>query len=200
MKTKERILKEALMLFAKEGYEAVSVRDIAAKLNITQAALYKHYKSKHDILESILEKMAEQDAAASRETGVPDMPYADAPSAYSKTDLASVKRFALRQFEWWTQDDFAAGFRRLVTIEQYASEDMSALFQQYFAGGVISYLEDIFCRSGVKDPYCAAVQFYSPMFMLYNLYDASADKGRVNEALKKHIRNFSPEGNYNEIY
>jgi AcrR family transcriptional regulator len=38
---KEKIMSEALKLFSRKGYEAVSVRDIAQKLNISPGALYK---------------------------------------------------------------------------------------------------------------------------------------------------------------
>lgn len=43
--TKERILEEALKLFAQSGYMGTSMNDIAAKLGVTKAALYKHYFS-----------------------------------------------------------------------------------------------------------------------------------------------------------
>ena len=54
--TKEQILMTSLKLFAKDGYEAVSVSDIAGKLGITKGALYKHYKNKRDIFDSIIER------------------------------------------------------------------------------------------------------------------------------------------------
>ena len=40
--TKENILIVALRLFAKDGYEAVSVSRIASELGMTKGALYKH--------------------------------------------------------------------------------------------------------------------------------------------------------------
>ena len=46
--TKEKILEEALKLFAQSGYMGTSMNDIASKLGVTKAALYKHYKSKQD--------------------------------------------------------------------------------------------------------------------------------------------------------
>ena len=52
--TKERILESALRLFARDGYEAVSVSMIAGELGMTKGALYKHYKSKRDIFDSIV--------------------------------------------------------------------------------------------------------------------------------------------------
>ena len=44
--TKEKILEEALKLFAQSGYMGTSMNDIASRLGVTKAALYKHYKSK----------------------------------------------------------------------------------------------------------------------------------------------------------
>jgi AcrR family transcriptional regulator len=61
--TKEKILEEALKLFAQSGYMGTSMNDIASKLGVTKAALYKHYKSKQEILDSIIEKMNELDIA-----------------------------------------------------------------------------------------------------------------------------------------
>ena len=52
--TKERILMTALRLFARDGYEAVSVSAIAGELGMTKGALYKHYRNKRDIFDSIV--------------------------------------------------------------------------------------------------------------------------------------------------
>ena len=52
--TKENILQVALGLFARDGYEAVSVSEIAGALGITKGALYRHYAGKRDIFDSIL--------------------------------------------------------------------------------------------------------------------------------------------------
>ena len=41
--TKERIIEEALRLFSEKGYAGTSMSDIAERLKITKAALYKHY-------------------------------------------------------------------------------------------------------------------------------------------------------------
>ena len=55
--TKERILETALELFAQNGYLGTSMNDIAARLGITKAALYKHYAGKQEILKRIVERM-----------------------------------------------------------------------------------------------------------------------------------------------
>ena len=59
--TKERILDEALKLFAQSGYMGTSMNDIADRMGVTKAALYKHYTSKQEILDSIVEKMNRMD-------------------------------------------------------------------------------------------------------------------------------------------
>jgi AcrR family transcriptional regulator len=48
--TRERILDIALELFSEQGYDKTSLRDIAARLGTTKAALYYHFARKEDIL------------------------------------------------------------------------------------------------------------------------------------------------------
>ena len=55
--TKENILRTALRLFARDGYEAVSTSAIAGELGMTKGALYKHYKNKRAIFDSIVARM-----------------------------------------------------------------------------------------------------------------------------------------------
>ena len=56
----EEILIVALHLFARDGYEAVSVSQIAGELDMTKGALYRHYKSKRDIFDCIVQRMEQQ--------------------------------------------------------------------------------------------------------------------------------------------
>ncbi|WP_432105165.1 TetR/AcrR family transcriptional regulator [Streptomyces sp. bgisy091] len=55
--TRQRIQDVALELFAEQGYEKTSLREIAEKLQVTKAALYYHFKTKEDILVSIFEDL-----------------------------------------------------------------------------------------------------------------------------------------------
>ena len=50
--TRARVQKVALELFAEQGYEKTSLREIAERLGVTKAALYYHFKSKEDIVHS----------------------------------------------------------------------------------------------------------------------------------------------------
>nr|WSW68529.1 TetR/AcrR family transcriptional regulator [Streptomyces sp. NBC_00995] len=55
--TRQRIQDVALELFAEQGYEKTSLREIAEHLDVTKAALYYHFKTKEDILVSIFEDL-----------------------------------------------------------------------------------------------------------------------------------------------
>ena len=60
--TRSRLRELALQLFAEQGYEKTSLREIAERLGVTKAALYYYFKSKEDIVRSLVEDyMAEID-------------------------------------------------------------------------------------------------------------------------------------------
>ncbi|WP_030421964.1 helix-turn-helix domain-containing protein [Streptomyces sp. SCSIO 75703] len=55
--TRQRIQDVALELFAEQGYEKTSLREIAERLDVTKAALYYHFKTKEEILVGIFEDL-----------------------------------------------------------------------------------------------------------------------------------------------
>jgi AcrR family transcriptional regulator len=60
--TRSRLRQLALEMFAEQGYEKTSLREIAERLGVTKAALYYYFKSKEDIVRSLVEDyMAEID-------------------------------------------------------------------------------------------------------------------------------------------
>src|ERR1700750_3355488 len=61
--TRSRVQEVALELFAEQGYEKTSLREIAERLGVTKAALYYHFKYKEDIVHSFTDDyFAELDA------------------------------------------------------------------------------------------------------------------------------------------
>ena len=194
--TKEQILMTSLKLFAKDGYEAVSVSDIAGELGITKGALYKHYKNKRDIFDSIIERMYQVDAQRAREHEVPEEKYEDRPEAYENISADSIKSFAVSQFMFWTEDVFASNFRKMLTLEQYRSKEMSELYQSCLTLGPVAYMEDIFRQmiaEGIlkkAEPKQLAVEFFSPLYLLINASDASEDKKMYTDMLNNHIERF----------
>jgi AcrR family transcriptional regulator len=58
--TRSRLRELALELFAEQGYEKTSLREIAERLGVTKAALYYYFKSKEDIVASLVEDYVAQ--------------------------------------------------------------------------------------------------------------------------------------------
>ncbi|MET8945281.1 TetR/AcrR family transcriptional regulator [Streptomyces sp. NPDC004542] len=57
--TRQRIQDVALELFAEQGYEKTSLREIAEHLDVTKAALYYHFKTKEEIIVSLFEDLTQ---------------------------------------------------------------------------------------------------------------------------------------------
>ena len=176
---KEEILIVALHLFARDGYEAVSVSQIAGELDMTKGALYRHYKSKRDIFDSIVKRMEQQDSEQARENEVPEESIEKTPEEYQNVSFDDFVEYSKSIFEYWTEDDFASSFRKMLTIEQFRSEEMQKLYQQYLVSGPAGYVKDLFKNMKIKDPEENAVKFYANMFFYYNVYDGAADKAKA---------------------
>lgn len=70
--TREQIQSVALELFAERGYDGTSLREISERLGITKAALYYHFRTKEEILASLIEDFLGQlDALARWAQGQP---------------------------------------------------------------------------------------------------------------------------------
>ena len=176
---KEEILIVALHLFARDGYEAVSVSQIAGELDMTKGALYRHYKSKRDIFDCIVQRMEQQDGEQARENEVPEESIEKTPEEYQNISFDDFVEYSKSMFEYWTEDDFASSFRKMLTIEQFRSEGMQKLYQQYLVSGPAGYVKDLFKNMKIKDPEENAVKFYANMFFYYNVYDGAADKAKA---------------------
>lgn len=195
MKTKEKILIEALRLFSVSGYKAVSLSDIAGKVGITKGALYRHYKNKRDILDSIIDKMRENDAARAEQFNVPKDVFEDIPDEYKNTPFKELIAYTKAQFEYWTEDEFASCFRKMLSIERYCDKEMERLYGAYILEGVLKYLEDIFRETKYmtedkKNPKLLAVEFFSAFYMLMSLYDMVEDKENVKRLFCEHLRQY----------
>ena len=190
--TKEKILHTALRLFAKDGYEGVSVSMIAKDIGITKSALYKHYKNKRDIFDSILKRMSRNDYERAKEYEMPAEPIDEGKEPYQSATPEEIAVYSKAQFRYWTQDKFASDFRKMLTLEQYRSNEMSALYHQYLAGGPLDYMADIFGEmlGSRQDAMQAALEFYGPMFILYGVYDSADNKSEILTLADRHIDNF----------
>lgn len=195
MKTnKDEIMLTALKLFAERGFEAVSTSMIASELGITKGALYRHYKSKQEIFDCIVKKMFEQDEKQANDNGVPVKEYSEDAESYEHTSLKDLCEFVNSQYIYWTENQFALAFRRMITLEQYKSEEMSKLYQDVLAAGPVNYSENIFSEmikngqlnSKAKEfgARMLALQLFAPLSLSLHLFDSNEDSEKIKDELR----------------
>lgn len=194
--TKEKILLTALQLFARDGYEAVSVRNIAEELGMTKGALYRHYKNKRDIFDSIVDRMIQIDAQRAKEYQMPVEQYDEMSDSYANTSWVDIEKYTIEQLKFWTEDSFALLFRRMLTLEQYRNAEMAELYSQCIVEGPVSYMEDLFrelTKKGVlkeENPKLLAVEYYAPLFLLISMSDKKGKNEEYVEILRNHTKQF----------
>ena len=190
--TKERILETALKLFAQRGYLGTSMSDIAQRLGITKAALYKHYTGKQEILDQIAARMNEMDYERAAEYEMPETEPDGFAEAYMHTPIEKIRAYSRAQFDHWTREKFPANFRRVLTLEQYRDKELARLYQDYLATGPVKYMAAIFRKmtGSNKAAMQLALDFYGPVFLLYSVYDGAEDKDTVETLLNEHIDRF----------
>ena len=52
----ELILREAIIFFAEHGFEA-QTRDLAARIGVSQALIYRYFRSKADLTEKVYQRI-----------------------------------------------------------------------------------------------------------------------------------------------
>ena len=198
MTTKQKILKEALNLFSEKGYHAVYVGDIAEAVGIKAPSLYKHYKSKQDIFNAILEEMKsgyDRQAAALKMDGNNAETDADIFSAVSEDQLVQM---GINLFFYFLHDDYAKKFRKMLTIEQFHDEELSLLYQKQYIDDPLSYQSAMFAMlssSGFLSQENAdimALHFYAPIYMLLTVCDRQPKReNEMVQLIEQHIRQFN---------
>ena len=191
--TKEKILLTSLKLFAQDGYEAVSISKISGELGMAKSALYKHYKNKRDIFDSIINRMDELDYERAREYNMPDGNMDEIIKGYREISIDKIRIYTEAQFKHWTEEEFPSLFRRMLTLEQYRNQEMADLYQKYLVSGPIDYMTYLFAGiTGKKEEAKQlAIEFYGPIFLMYSLYDNKIEEDDLAEMLKKHVDRFS---------
>ncbi|MDR1961873.1 MAG: hypothetical protein LBQ16_06280 [Gracilibacteraceae bacterium] len=112
------------------------------------------------------------------------------------TTLDKIKAFSIAQFRYWTEDEFASSFRKMLTLEQYRNKEMADLLNQYLTGGVVSYTQDLIREvaelspSGGKDTHVLALEYFAPIYMMMNIFDSMEDKAAAIKTVEKHIDYF----------
>lgn len=188
MKTRERITEEALNLFSEYGYKGTSVKQIADAVGIKDASLYKHFKSKQEIFESIVELIKNQMSDLSKRLALPDVKDIKLESAIlPQPDEELFIRISKEAFLFYLTDPYVSKFWRIAHMEQYASEEIYTMFRQLFMDDAITYLTQLFAsieKKGIiitDDPQATAIAYYAPIFLLLTRYENQPN--RIEEAL-----------------
>ena len=198
MTTKEKIAYEALALFSKKGYKGTSVKNIADAVGIKDSSIYKHFKSKQEILDMIMLEIKKRIEEMTEEFGLPmGGDYKKAVAFYATLGQEGMTEFCKKIFLFYLKDDLLSKFWRMGTMEQFHNDEVYALFRKFFLEDSIQYQtllfgemihQNIFIEA---DPETMAISFYSPIFFLLSKY--SGLKGKEEEALmalEKQVREF----------
>lgn len=195
--TKEIILFKALKLFADNGYDGVTVRDIASEVGIMQSSLYKHYKSKQEIFDTLVQTMQTQFKEASATFHLPEGALDEMANEYVNGGNSVLKNISSSIFHYYLKDPYASQFRKMLSIERYKDKEIERIYREIFIDTAISYqttlfremIEQGFMRKA--DPEIMALQFFAPIFVLLNKYDCVPEKeNEAIELLEKHIDQF----------
>ena len=171
--TKSKILDEALVMFAENGYKGTNLRELAARLGLSKSALYKHYTSKEAIWNALLDRMIiyYEERFGSAEH-LPKQPA-------SGEELLAL---SMRMIEFTVYDERIILTRKLLLTEQFHDERVCSLATKYFLYGTQNIFATIFqemMEDGLMkkdDAKMLAFMFTAPISSLIQLCTREPDK------------------------
>ncbi len=193
--TKIRILDEALIMFAENGYKGTNLRDLAARLGLSKSALYKHYASKEDIWKALLDRMeayyAQRFGSAEH---LPDMPK-------SCEELFSL---TMGMIDFTVHDSRIILTRKLLLTEQFHDERVCKLATKHFLGGtekIFTVTFEKMIADGLlknEDPAMLAFIYTAPITSLIHLCDREPQKqteaiGQMEKFIRHFIKTYGGE-------
>ncbi len=198
MNTKKRILDAALTLFSEKGYTNVFVSGIAEAVGIKAPSLYKHYKSKRDIFNAILDEMKASYDTQAAALGIDGGNAAADAMVYFDVSEDMLVEMGMSLFSYFLHDDYTRKFRKMLTLEQFSNPELAQLFSRQYIDNSLKYQSAMFamlCEQGVlrgDDPYTMALQFHAPIYMLLTMCDREPQREQeLTALLERHIRQFS---------
>ena len=171
--TKDRILNESLVMFAEHGYKGTNLRDLAARLDLSKSALYKHYDSKEAIWNALLDKM--EAYYALRFGSMDNLP--ETPDSWD-----AFIQMAMGMIRFTVHDPQIILFRRLLTPEQFHDARVCKLATKHFLEGTANIYAKVFegmMNKGLLnkgDPAMLAFSFTAPISALIHLCDREPDR------------------------
>ena len=122
MKTKDKILIEALSLFSVSGFSGVSVRDIAKAVGIRESAIYKHYKNKQQLFDTIVEVSVGRIDSLQEELISKFNHNVNTKEVFP---ISIIQEIYCNIFLFYLTDDILSKFRRMMTIEHLKNHELN---------------------------------------------------------------------------
>lgn len=187
--TRKKILAKALKLFSQRGYDAVSVGDIAAAVGVKAPSLYNHFSGKRAIFDAIVEAAAEQ---YEQDTAKISIHVQDASRDFSVfeeiTEDALFEK--VRQiFAYSLHDETICRLRKMLTLEQFRSPELAALYSSRYVERLVAYhaaiFRDLIAAGSIRDgdAQALALLYVAPINALIGICDRQPD--REEECLQK---------------
>ena len=186
--TKERILTAALEMFSQYGYAGTNIRELTASLGLVKSSLYRHFESKEDIWNTLLDEMVVyyDERFGSREhlPPVPD----------STEELVAM---TMRMVEFTVHDEKIILIRKVLMIEQFRDERARDLATKHFLTGLTEIFTPVFTGMMDKgllrrnDPVMLAFAYTAPIAALIHLCDREPERAEwamaQAEAFSRHF-------------
>lgn len=195
--TKQIILDEALTFFSINGYDGVTVADIAKAVGIKASSLYKHYKNKQDIFDSIISEIELRYTSFTAQIGIEGTDPQKAVGQYIGISNDALINIGTSMFKYFLHDEYELKFRRMMTIEQYRNPAVAKLYAEKYIDSAIAFQTAIF-EGLIKhnmmrnvDAKIAAMHFYSPIYISLCLCSSLPDREDMAlETITQHIIQF----------
>ena len=171
--TKEKILDYALVSFSENGYRGTNLRDLAAGMGLSKSALYKHYTSKEEIWNAMLDEM--ESYYAERFGSLKNL-----PTIPQSTE--ELKALTMRMLDFTIHDEKIIMTRKILLTEQFRDERVRRIATEHFHSGLESLFAIIFegmMRNGSlknDDPAMLAFVYTAPISALVQLCDREPEK------------------------
>ena len=200
--TKKKILDKALELFAAQGYDSISVGEIAQAVGIKAPSLYNHFPSKQSIFNAIVDATAKQYEVDTDKVDIHVQNSAqDIPVFTEITEEALFEK--VRQiFEYSLHNETISRFRKMMTIEQFRSPELAALCSRRYVERLVEYHAGIFSAlisAGeimTADPETLSMMYVAPVLTLIGVCDRQPEReSGCLDKLKRHVYLF-----YNMIH
>ena len=188
MTTKERILDEALTLFAEKGYDGTSMDLIAERVGIKGPSLYKHYKGKEEILNALIDAAEERyEEYFGSEKNIGKLP----------ENMEEFVQATMGKISFTMRDPVIRRIRKFLVQEQFRNDRLAEITTRHQLYGIqrmYTRIIEAMMNEGLfigDDPEMLAVELTAPAVLLIARADRQPQcEKEILDSMERHIRHF----------